>query len=82
MSALEPGWLSRVVHECHIRVMCDQHPSAVAHLGIEPRATEADATELAEKMAERFHAWTGKPLKDFLDANSCASVPSSSTDTV
>jgi hypothetical protein len=59
---LEPGWLARSMHECHITVMCDHHPSSVKHLGIEPGATEEDATELAVKMAARFEAWTGKSL--------------------
>lgn len=66
MTDLEPGWLARTMHECHISVMRDNHPSAVKHLGIEPNATETDAAELAEKMAARFEAWIGRPLSDYL----------------
>jgi hypothetical protein len=63
---LEPGWLMRTCHEAHISVMVDNHPRALKHLGIEPRVTEADAVELAAKMAERFEAWTGRRLADVL----------------
>lgn len=63
---LEPGWLMRTCHEAHISVMCDHHPISLKHLGVEPRATDADAAELAAKMAARFNAWIGRPLKDFL----------------
>ena len=72
---LEPGWLMRTCHEAHIDVMRDNSPSAVKHLGIEPRATDTDAAELAAKMAVRFEAWIGKPITDFLSPAPPQEVP-------
>lgn len=66
-AGLEPGWLMRTCHEAHINVMRDNHPAALKHLGIEPRATESDAAELAAKMAARFEAWVGRPITDYLN---------------
>ena len=66
MTNLEPGWLMKTCHEAHISVMADHHPRALKHLGIEPRATAADAVELAARMAERFEAWTGLRLVDVI----------------
>lgn len=63
---LEPGWLIRTCHEAHISAMCDLNPNALKHLGVEPKATDTDAAELAARMAARFKAWTGRPLADFL----------------
>ena len=55
----------RTCQEAHIRVMCDHHPAALEHLGLDQNATEEEAAELYDMMAKRFEAWTGKPLKSF-----------------
>lgn len=60
---LEPGWLSRTVHDAHMQCMLDNGPEAMRHISnTKTPIPESEARELYELMNKRFKQWTGADL--------------------